>query len=81
MFNAHIWIFASKYFQKGIEYTRFKANDALDKSLKLCLCVTVVAYEAYNVSVFAILGSKFPLFEPVYTQSDDECIIQFVEYS
>ena len=73
-------MFAVKYLQKGIEYTRYVSNDRTDKSIKLGMFGLFFVYELYLLSALLVIYNRMPVFKPVGVKTDVECSILYNQY-
>jgi hypothetical protein len=78
--DIHFWVFAVKYLTKGIEYTRLKADDTIDKSIKIGLFGLGALYAVYGSVPFAISAATMPIFKPLNVTSNFDCDKKFDNY-
>ena len=53
--DVHLWLFAMKYLEKGIEYTRFKSKDRVSFAVKVTLYSLLFIYQLYQAVVWLII--------------------------
>jgi hypothetical protein len=80
VFDVHWWIFSIKYFEKGLEVTRFKSNDMLTKGIRVILAICFLVYLAQQTYLPLTLYKSHPVFQPVDAVTLEECQQQLIVY-
>ena len=78
--DAHLLVFALKYFDEGITCSNVYTSE---KGRKIGLAVVLVIYTVYFVAcfgVYAYICYSQPVFRPPENASLDECKIQYYEW-
>ena len=73
-------MFGVKYLTKGIEYTRLKADDWVDRSIKVSLYTVLLGYLIFFEINMIFLASSYPVFKPQNVTSALECDRLFSDY-